>query len=92
MSDVACAARVHHIRQWRDLYPHFQVDDWGENGVFEMVDLLLSEIDRRDAILRDLIDPDDCSYDHHGYCQAHFWQTDEDVCPHKRAKELLGDE
>jgi hypothetical protein len=42
-----------------------------------------------EAILRDLVDPDDCWFDHHGYCQAHGW-LEEGVCPHKRAKDWLG--
>lgn len=58
-----------------------------------------SDQDRSDAALvaaaptlldlvRDLTDPDDCHYDHHGYCQAHNLSDD---CPHKRAKTLLAE-
>lgn len=42
-----------------------------------------------EEILRDLIDPDPCWYDHHGYCQAHSWMATEPACPHARAKTLL---
>ena len=39
-------------------------------------------------VIDDLTDPDDCWYDHHGYCQAHMWFETDPVCPHARAKEL----
>ena len=38
-------------------------------------------------LLYELVDPDDCRYDHHGYCQAH--DLHENPCPHGRAKSLL---
>jgi hypothetical protein len=44
-----------------------------------------------EAIVRDLIDPDECDLDHHGYCQAHGW-LQEGECPHARAKALLAGE
>lgn len=50
----------------------------------------LSELLARSlSILGDIFDPDECSYDHHGYCQAHGWFDSDIPCPHKRAKELL---
>lgn len=39
------------------------------------------------ALVRDLVDADDCWYDHHGYCQGH--SLHEKPCPHERAKALL---
>lgn len=39
-------------------------------------------------LLKDLTDPDDCSLDHHGYCQTHGW-LQEGLCPHFRAKMFL---
>ncbi|MEU8829312.1 hypothetical protein [Streptomyces sp900116325] len=42
-------------------------------------------------LLRELVDPDPCYFDHHGYCQAHGWMTVEPACPHARTKELLAD-
>ena len=39
-------------------------------------------------IILDLVDGDDCYFDHHGYCQAHGWM-DESECPHSRAKKWL---
>ena len=44
-----------------------------------------------EAIVRDLIDPDECDLDHHGYCQAHGW-LQEGECPHAWAKALLAGE
>lgn len=40
-------------------------------------------------LLKECIAPmdDDCSYDHHGYCQAHFLH--DSPCPYSRAKEYL---
>ncbi|MER7487936.1 hypothetical protein ABTY20_18915 [Streptomyces sp. NPDC126497] len=40
-------------------------------------------------LVRDLIDPDPCTFDHHGYCQAHGWFETDPACPHGRAKRLL---
>jgi hypothetical protein len=44
------------------------------------------------ALLRELTDPDPCSFDHHGYCQAHGYFETEPKCPHARAKDLIGKE
>lgn len=43
-------------------------------------------------LLADLVDSDECWFDHHGYCQAHAWFATEPVCPHARAKKLLAEE
>lgn len=40
-------------------------------------------------ILKDMVDPNECTYDHHGYCQEHGWLTKYPPCPHRLAKELL---
>ncbi len=40
------------------------------------------------SALQDLIDPDDCSLDHHGHCQAHGWLKD-GLCPQFRAKAAI---
>lgn len=45
-------------------------------------------VERLQKIVNDLTDPDPCSFDHHGYCQAHGWFDVEPKCPHARAKEL----
>ncbi|MGQ4393741.1 hypothetical protein ACN6K5_003527 [Streptomyces violaceoruber] len=43
-------------------------------------------------LLRDFLDPDPCSFDHHGYCQAHGYLGGEPMsCPHGRAKKLLAE-
>jgi hypothetical protein len=39
------------------------------------------------ALVDELVDDEDCCYDHHGYCQAHSLQAK--PCPHERAKALL---
>jgi hypothetical protein len=47
--------------------------------------------DQIKALLRDLTDPDDCWFDHHGGCQAHGYLSLQpgEKCPHAEAKELL---
>lgn len=59
-----------------------------------LFDEALEKISAKDAeiaelrkLLAELTDPDECRYDHHGYCQTHSLQ--EYPCPHSRAKELL---
>lgn len=44
-------------------------------------------------LIRDLTDPDDCWFDHHGGCQAHGYLSLEpgEKCPHAEAKEVLRD-
>jgi hypothetical protein len=41
------------------------------------------------ALLADLTDPDECSFDHHGGCQAHGYLSLEpgEKCPQREAKE-----
>jgi hypothetical protein len=39
-------------------------------------------------IIEELYDDDPCSYDHHGYCQAHNWMND-DRCIMRRAADWL---
>ncbi len=55
----------------------------------EQIQALLSMIKKRDKIIEDFIDPNECSYDHHGNCQEHGWTGTNPPCPHKRAKVLL---
>ena len=41
-------------------------------------------------LIQDFIfENDDCSYDHHGHCQAH--NLDDKPCPHERAKKMLAE-
>lgn len=54
----------------------------------EDIPALIAEVESLRAILADLVDPDSCWFDHHGYCQAHTWLT-EGECPHSRAKKAL---
>jgi hypothetical protein len=44
-----------------------------------------------EKLLVDLVDPDPCRLDHHGFCQAHGWFTNDRACPHMRARDLLDD-
>jgi len=55
---------------------------WGMNQE------LTEQIATLRTLVDDLTDPDDCQYDHHGYCQAHGWMETDPSCPHKRAKAL----
>jgi len=48
-----------------------------------------SIVKRAIVIIIDLIDEDDCYFDHHGYCQAHGWPDKGFTCPHARGKMLL---
>lgn len=54
---------------------------------------LLDQQPAEAALLLELVDelrdPDPCHYDHHGYCQAHWWFYTEPVCPHARAAALF---
>jgi hypothetical protein len=38
---------------------------------------------------RDMQEPDGCRFDHHGYCQAHFWFHTDPPCPQKRLIDAL---
>jgi hypothetical protein len=42
-------------------------------------------------LLRDLVDPNDCNFDHHGGCQEHGHLSLEpgEICPQQIAKDLL---
>ncbi|KOT94529.1 hypothetical protein ADK70_12730 [Streptomyces rimosus subsp. pseudoverticillatus] len=63
-------------------------------GQLEQARRIAVELENEVARLRDLVadftDSDPCHYDHHGYCQAHFWFQAEPACPHRRARELEG--
>lgn len=51
---------------------------------------LIEEVKRLHALVRDFLDPDPCSFDHHGYCQAHGHLGGEPMsCPHGRARKML---
>jgi hypothetical protein len=42
-------------------------------------------------IVRDLVDEDECWFDHHGGCQAHGYLSlrPGEKCPHQKGRELL---
>ncbi len=50
------------------------------------------EVEKVRQMVCDLIDPDDCWFDHHGGCQAHGYLTlnPGELCPHMEAKQWLG--
>lgn len=41
-------------------------------------------------LVQNLYDPEPCSFDHHGYCQIHFF-LQEGECPDGRAQQLFAD-
>lgn len=41
-------------------------------------------------LINDLYNPEPCSFDHHGYCQEHFF-LQEGECPDGRAQKLFAD-
>jgi hypothetical protein len=53
---------------------------------------LMAERDRALELLRGLVEPesDPCSFDHHGYCQAHGWFGEPGECGVREARQLLG--
>lgn len=52
---------------------------------------LCDELDTLRRLLVDLIDPEDCWFDHHGGCQAHGFLEPEpgEECPHGTARRLV---
>lgn len=53
---------------------------------------LLNEVRSLRSLVRDFLDPDPCSFDHHGYCQAHGYLGGEPLsCPHGRARTMLAE-
>lgn len=61
------------------------------NFVGDHAETAKAKLHRVVELLRDLIDPDDCWFDHNGGCQAHGYLRLEpgELCPHADAKELL---
>lgn len=49
---------------------------------------LINAFEEMAELLEQLTDEDDCSFDHHGYCQTHSWMYNDEKCPHHRSKEL----
>lgn len=57
---------------------------WPKDEVKCHANLISAAPDMYEA-LKDLIDSDDCSLDHHGHCQTHGW-LQPGLCPQFRAK------
>lgn len=54
-------------------------------------DQLRAQVAQRDALIRDLADPDPCWFDHHGGCQAHGYLSLQpgDTCPQYDAQQIV---
>lgn len=88
----------HHCCSFRD-DPSVEDDDaeFIANAPTDIQDLLdlarkqQAAIDAAHPIIRDLIDPDGCSFDHHGGCQAHGYLSLQpgETCPQHDAKAWL---
>lgn len=59
----------------------------------EDVPLLLAGVEHLRTLLRDMVDPDPCYFDHNGGCQAHGYLNLKpgEMCPHAEAKAVLGE-
>jgi len=59
--------------------------------VGEHTETITAQRDQLMTLVRDLADPDECWFDHHGGCQAHGYLNlgPGELCPHAEAKELL---
>jgi len=63
---------------------------WCDDGkMTREIKPLVAEVAELRAVLTDIVDDDACSYDHHGYCQAHGWFDTDPACPHDRSKTIL---
>ena len=92
-TEVACATH--------NPYPLYteeeieQGDDLGDDPCLPVVRLLyddetwMNRVAEMEAVIGDLVDADECYFDHHGHCQAHNWFAVAPPCPHARAKRLL---
>ena len=73
-----------------DSWPVAYAVKWdGDNYISGQLcgDDLIPENESAIKIISELCDPEDCDYDHHGYCQAH--SLHKRPCPHERAKMFL---
>ncbi len=52
---------------------------------------MAEELVKLRTLVADFTDPDECSFDHHGGCQAHGYLSLEpgELCPHEEAKRYL---
>lgn len=65
--------------RWRaEAVCQFGIADWAARRMRATAE------DRAVSLLRELIDPCPCLYDHNGLCQAH--SLHQDPCPHETAK------
>ncbi len=87
---------------WSEATPLMMMDEMGRAldeidelrataaGLRVELDTLRARHTRLDEILSELVAGDDeCSYDHHGYCQQHNWFGEYCECGIREARELL---
>lgn len=86
MSDDA----VRRMRDWSAANHRMTVSDHLDVlAVIARIEALEAETAELRALIEDfVVDPGDCYFDHHGYCQAHNWFETDPACPHARAKAL----
>lgn len=74
---------------YRTAEHHWPADCLAEAA--DAIDSLLADHDVTVRLIGDLVDPDDCHFDHHGGCQAHGYLALEpgELCPVEEAKRWL---
>jgi len=79
--------------QWRTVGPRWQRVLWaGDTAIRNACDPESRVLDwhphlrHLGALFPQLVDPDACRLDHHGFCQTHFCRP---PCPHGMAQQLL---
>jgi len=66
-----------------------EAESWRQDvGEMPMFDDAANWLEKARVLIRDLVDEDDCWFDHHGGCQAHGYLSLEpgQLCPHAEAK------
>ncbi|WP_280466781.1 hypothetical protein [Nocardia cyriacigeorgica] len=63
------------------------------DGTGDPAYVLGAELSQLRRLVRDFTDPDECSFDHHGGCQAHGYLSLEpgELCPHAEAKQMIAE-
>ena len=86
MSDTT--SELEKIRERADRIAAFEMTQ-AERDRASLLDVLDSALN----LMRDLTDPDDCTFDHHGCCQAHGYLdlAPGDKCPQREAKEMIAE-
>jgi len=79
-------SEIQQIRERADRIAAFKMTQ-AERDRASLIDMLDSTLN----LMRDLTDPDDCTFDHHGGCQAHGYLdlAPGEKCPQREAKDML---